>query len=726
MPNSDFAPFTFTDVNNASDTPTTMYTQKRVNQFVSDYASYKNTSLKGTTEDPQLFSYYHFVPCPEAIVATNLGSLVSTNALSEDKKSCLLQPYVPSTSTAAATGVNTPMAHQMNLLKDYLTYLSTKDEGNNYVMLYDDSKNLEFSRINLDDAIMSKLSAAPSDYDGFVDNFKMKTAFLPTATTSYGVEAFMYVKCPTMGKYTFTFTPDDINDKKTAFLIWIGDVSLLEYYEKNADMNTTRDKVDITVASERKLPVRVQYFYTARKALQDAKTPQDVINLLKIQTEDGININRPDNLYITGPLAKSSFIYPPLYAAFTSQTQNSYMLGQFQCYSNLSSILGTDDNLLKFYDVVFANRRDMFKGTYDRDKDGTPEVGKLDSRQISNKTPTFYSQENPANTLNLPNVFSIYRFSVDNRFDNTYQITTKKMESGQHLMTPVSDTLLKYGSSYTDFAGYFPFDSTAPVKPLTPELCKQACNDIPTCGHFFSYRTTGGNPQCVLGTGATPVYNQVRFSATTDEKSGNLALRNKELKEPPPKNSACVGDVFNPTVKSTIDYTLNFPYGNYDISGATIASNAAVGVCGQSNHLKFVKEAQDILYKTRTYRDDGTWEEGMRTKDTTAVDDTASSIASNLSNHDLLRQRLMNVNNNDQQLRNTITAYQTLSRNMTADNRYDHKGNMLMYNKSPLPSLTRLNSDDSQLLSNQQTILFYTGIVTAATLLVLAVTMGND
>jgi hypothetical protein len=674
MPNSDFSPFTPTVISDPVDAPTTLYTHKRVNQFVTDFDHYKESVLKD--ENPHLYSYYHFVASPQAIVATNLGSLPTAMTLTDDKKSCLLQPYL---------GLNTPLAHQMNILKEYVVFLNA---------IVDDS--VPFTTQDRQISLPSiKGLSSPIDFDQFVDLFsKQQTA--PTGD-SYGVEVFVYLKCPTMETYTITFTPTDAS---SAFFIWIGDVALLEYCALNASLNTTQTKVSVPVTSPRKLPVRVQYFSTTRQ------TGQTVLDMFAITSEAGDIIKQ--HWFV-----KDTFLYPPLYAAFTSQTQNSYMAGQFQCHSNLSSIRGADKNLTKFYNVILANKRKMFKGVHDRDMDNIQEVGKLPSMQATDSTPTYISQNNPANALNLPNVFSIYRLSVDSRFGATYQIATKKTATGQHLMTPLSDKLTEYGKSYTEFSGYFPSD-VSHVDHLTRDKCQQKCNESPACGHFFSYTTTGGKAQCVLGTNTPPVYNQTRVSSTTDESSGTLFLRNRQLKD---KTSCAGGQI----IVNTDDYTTFFPYAKYDISGGIITETLKLGMCGDDEYRRYVDLARDILYTPHTYRKDGT----VEAMTTTAVQDTATVIASNLENHDLLRQRLLRVNNNDQQLQQTIADYGALAKGMEADDRYDQKGNMLMFTKSPVPSLTKLNTNDSQLLSNQQTILFYTGIVTAATLLVLAVTMGG-
>jgi hypothetical protein len=115
-------------------------------------------------------------------------------------------------------------------------------------------------------------------------------------------------------------------------------------------------------------------------------------------------------------------------------------------------------------------------------------------------------------------------------------------------------------------------------------------------------------------------------------------------------------------------------------------------------------------------------------RNTDAYRDTGTAIRSNLDNHKVLRQKMIGIDSRYRDLKKNIADYQHLNDYMSSDARYDQNGNLLLYlrKEPPPPSLVQLNAQDTQFLSNQQTLVFYTGLITAATLIVLAVTMGSS
>jgi hypothetical protein len=332
--------------------------------------------------------------------------------------------------------------------------------------------------------------------------------------------------------------------------------------------------------------------------------------------------------------------------------------------------------------------------------------------------------------------------------DKTYQIHTKPSASGQYEMTRIDDKLLKYSTAYTTFPGYFPSDIQSATE-LTAEQCKDKCNEASNCSYYYSYTTNGGNAtQCVLDTtGLPPHYSQIRVSDAMDVSSGKLSLRTKQLNATKlPDCAKQQEQKIVPSITNIIDYSRNFKFNNHEMNSTTIEDVNKLGTCGLSKRLEFVKEAQDILYQAHLYQPDGTMvieglapnaaaapaattttAEGPGKKNTTAVGDTVDSINSNLFNHERLRHTLTGISTTDRDLKSNIGNYRQLSEMMNANDRYDQHGNILMYLRDDIPpSLVQLNADDSQFLSNQHTILFYTGIITAATLIVLAVTMGSE
>ena len=238
------------------------------------------------------------------------------------------------------------------------------------------------------------------------------------------------------------------------------------------------------------------------------------------------------------------------------------------------------------------------------DADGIKEVGKLPSL-FGGGDPTYFSQNNPANVQKLPNVFALYRLSVDSRFDNTYQIQTKVSTGGQYEMKQIDNKLLQLAPSHTDVIGYFP-SNIQNASTLTALQCKEACNKSPShCAYYYSYTTDkGSSPKCVLDTtGLPPIYNQTRVSDAMDVGSGTLSLRNKQLKET--QLRACASQQIQPDIQNTDDYSRNFKFNNYEMTSSTIDNINDLGVCGSSKYLEYVKQAQDILYHAHEYKPDG-------------------------------------------------------------------------------------------------------------------------
>ena len=741
MPNPDYADFKFSEVGDVGSVSTDLYTQKRVNQFVQDYTSFKATELHGTGADSSVYSYYHFIASPQAITSTNLGTLASSLCFLDSSRSsvCLLDPYSSAATTRAQPWLNSPDGHKMNLMKDYKIFLKEYEVKGTSAPFQGTTQTMDISDNVMENIQPSNLMA----FDGLIDLFVTGPKSNPGATNSYGVEIFAYIEFPSLGEYKFSFDLDPNATLSTMFA-WIGDVAPCEYLIQNATMNINNKKdVLISVTDARKVPIRLQYYCvpTLKTPRPKRETQEQVLKRLKMTSSSG-KIEQI-KLY-SSTSANMPFIYPPLYAAFTSQTLNSYMVGQFYCYTNFEKLKSQERIEGRFYNVIHKYKREIIlRGLHDRDQDGTQEVARLPSLQVTDSTPIYYTQHNPSNKSNLPNVFSIYRLSIDSRYDNTYQISTKT-KTAPYPMVQLDEKLLTWSNSYTDFPGYLPLKPTQIADVSNNNICREKCtNSKAKCGYYYTYTENNGQAtKCVLddATGQSPIFNQLRTGASSadiDVGSGTLSVRNKKLKDA--KDLKCAeSEKLEPIVAATDNYTRNFKYANYDLSSGLIADMKDVGTCGSKKYKDFVDRAKDILYSTHEYRSDGQWKpdansswitkEGLESKNSTAVNDTTDSIKSSLVNHDRLRQKLVGIHQRDDDLKKSTQAYRGLSSYMSHEDRYDHNGNMLLYLRSepPPPSLSQLNANDSQFLSNQQTLLFYTGIITAATLLVLAVSMGSE
>jgi len=297
---------------------------------------------------------------------------------------------------------------------------------------------------------------------------------------------------------------------------------------------------------------------------------------------------------------------------------------------------------------------------------------------------------------------------------------------------------MSYNNSYDDLPGYYPVQGGASTTKsnVSAAKCKDKCNKSNNCGYYWTY-SSNEVPQCVLDTtggNTPPIYNQIRGD-NMDKQSGALSLRNKKFKED--LKPCAMQKSFQPTIFNTEDYTTNFPFARYDISSGSITENDQLGMCGDEEYNKYVARAKDILYAPRLYNTAGEWDhnntgsfsmqENMATKSNTAVSDSGAVIDANLNNHEILRQKMIGIDSRYRDLSLNIHDYNRMNAYMMKDKKYDQNGNVLLYFKDkPAPTLMQMNSSDSKLLSDQQTILFYTGMITAATLIVLAVTLGSE
>lgn len=733
--------------------PTNFFTNKRVGNFVSEYKDYKETQKKIQNLNNETgssgFEYFHFVPSPMAINSINLGAIPSAKCLDVSDKSCLLIPYSSSYLSSSADGqYNTPDSHKLNLAKDYQTYLDAT-ANSDLVPFQPKTTNTDENTIFISNDWMAFIqTGTPSNFDVYVDTFNTAPAPAPatapspasSSSSSYGVEIFAYMKFPKMGHYTFQFTQDS-NDTVSQFLIWIGDIALCEYVADNATMTGIKPKYALNITDVQLVPIRIQYYATSSST---KKTQADVLSRLQVFSESGETTTTTTNFFYT--TQTGNFLYPPLYLAFSSKLQNGYMAGKFVCHTNygyISQITSNPTNawtqLNKFYAIIRKEKRNIYKEKYVVDADNIKEVGQLNSLQIDDDTPTYYTQT--TETSNLPNVFSLYRMSVDSRYDKTFQINTNARTEGIYDMSPIDKSLVTYSNSYTDFANTYPVN-THNISKKTKSECKEYCNNSKTCDYYYTY-THNDKPQCVVSSGNStpPIFNQIRNELKMDQGSGTLSLRNRKFKDGLKKCTSTLSQTLEPDLLPNInnidDYSVNFKYSNYDLSSVSISNGENIGMCGTPEYNKFLKQAQDILYTPHMYRDEsGEWQhddnswslhENMETQSTNAKSDTQTVIQANLKNHEILRQKMLGIDSHYRDLNRNIADYHRIHDYMHADNRYDQNGNILLYLKDkPPPSLTQINSNDSKVLTEQHTILFYTGIITAATLIVLAVTLGSE
>ena len=385
MPNPDLQlQYPRTNVDNAPlDANTNLYTQKRVNNFVSEYADYKKKVYSQSPDDagnPNIYSYYHFVESPLGVTSTNLGSISTKLCLDTDKTTLLLNPYSPIAGNVNGQ-YNTPDGHKLNLMKDYSKFLDSIDAQTDNIQVLDVD---QITSITIKD-LGTKAIYATNDLEDYVDGFKTNGGNSASAgnITSYGIEIFAYIQFPSIDEYLVSFEVYNEAGSVSNFLIWIGDVALCEYTAANASVYLKTNSIKFTTTDARKIPIRIQYYGKPSSTTATRKTPQEVLGRLRVKNNNNNTIiNLTNSLFTKKNKDTDPFIYPPLYAAFCSQLQNGYLAGKFLCYSNFGAMMSGDkETLYKFYNVINKNKRDIASGKYDLDSANNPEVGELPSLQ---------------------------------------------------------------------------------------------------------------------------------------------------------------------------------------------------------------------------------------------------------------------------------------------------------------------------------------------------------
>ena len=698
---------------------TTLFTNKRVNQFVTDFNNYISSLSNGSSGKG--YQYYHFINSPVGVQQVPLGA-VNSSLFSKD----LLQPY-----TNVSGKENAPEGHKMNIAVDYNRFLSTVDE----TVLTD--KKIVSVCIDISDAVLKPTSHYMNK---FIEGGSWTTEKKPE-TRNFGLETLCYIKVSEVGQFRFDISCSN-------FACWMGDMALCEYTEDNVTATSESfTSFTFNVSSPSWIPLRIQVFSPT------SNFNSDIRKLFKLQIFQGrgtlanvryqlkcktIDVTKTPKDILPGAF----FLSPPLYVAYTSESLKKYTPGQFLCYTNLSRNLvsgatSTPDSNA-FYRVLLAQKEKILvQGAYERDVDNNEQYGQLPSLQGSGLPPTFFTESEGST---WPQAFYLYRISVDPRLDGTFQINSTPNENRAYAMKKIDPKNLDYAGSYKEQRGYYPISRDMNrVQTVDANACKKKCNESQNCSHYYTY-TENQVPKCVLGAdGDQPVFNQVRATSQTtgsgaterasiDLKSGSLFLRNRELNAEQTKKCAGFKQVSSPTIVNTEDYTPGFQFSKYVIDGSIITSVDDLGVCGDDKYQKFADEARDILLNPHIYNSEGKLE-SFSTKYTDARGDTIDSAQANIRNHDVLGQKMTEMNDRYLSLRDQIGDFNRMNKVLLSDNRYDHNGNVLMFLREKTDkdlSLINQHVADSKELSESQTLVFYTGIVTAATLIVLALVMGKS
>lgn len=566
------------------------------------------------------------------------------------------------------------------------------------------------------------------------------------------------------GEYVFTITCG----KAVYFYLWLGDKAICEYTNTNADMSV--DKVTFTTVIEDNhfYPLRIQYF--SSYSPNNTGNKDNEISVSIVRKSDGKAFSISDCCYV---INDGNYVPPLLYCAFVSTSPSTFAEGKFKCYTydlqkfvkkniptssynfdqvGASSYAYSDlVDLANFYGLLNQNKFQMQSQGYDTNESGLVIYGQLPDGM-------FYTPVDD-DVNSLPYAFSIYRVSSDIRMGKTFQIkkTPDVLPNGDKVyqIQMINPALLRFANSYTDMVDFYPSDPTNQLAQDV-EQCKTTCNENSECGYYYTY-TKNDNNYCVIGKEKTPTtFNQIPPITLKDVKSGSGVLHMRNQQMDAAKN--CVATITgspdstsNPThtyvdIQGTQDYN---KYNNFYWNKQNIDSIQDLGFCSSPQLKKLNNEAKDILLNRREYTTEGDYycngklvsastscDEGFTNqtnavpgdKMTDAIDDTSDVIRNTLLHHNEYASKLKKVNDNYTQLSQTdIPDYYKTRSVLESDVRYDYAGDQLLYFRNkPVPNTQQQNVLDQNEQLVSQNLLYILGMISAATVLVLAVIVGKE
>jgi len=340
----------------------------------------------------------------------------------------------------------------------------------------------------------------------------------------------------------------------------------------------------------------------------------------------------------------------------------------------------------------------------------------------------------------------------------TFQVNKTK-ENEKYIMTEMSDNMLSLTNKYTEFPNYYP--SNDPINALpavqvnSNDECLNRCNNTQGAGCSY-FNTYGENDKlfCVTGTqNSRPLFNQ---NPGENQTNGSLFIRGNQTAQPTIQECIAgkIGNDYS-SVKNTIDYTSANPYFNYKISNEKITDFKQIGDCNNpavadaiDQYAAREKEAKDILSNIKNYRADGYYENNLSpgvfskpkysesqpgcepfdTRLTDATLDTQSNINKLHSIQQSVQQKEDLIKQNKQKISGTLLPdFMKTRATLKSDNKYDYNGDVLLYLRdTKIPSKDEQRLIDSSDEKFTQGSIYSLGIITAATLIILAIYLGRE
>jgi len=663
-------------------------------------------------------------------------------------------------ANAKTPGSNTPSKASKAILtfndlgisqKNFLNYIDIK--GSSWVNAF--SQPYETKISNVYSGIFSNI-----DYDKDFGNLNITPgssgpgASVPGAniknvleTSFIGIEYYGYFKPELMGNYSFT-----IDAGQDFCLMWLGNKAVCEYVLSNVDIKSSNFEFNQTVLEDSYIPIRIQYFASKQRGDDNNVNQNKRTFSIQVKNNDTNTIVNNSDCFKTIKTKNTDKLYIPtfIYCAFVSERIDDFKQGKFVCYS-IGDKSKTDNN--SFFSYMKENKNDIFGGKYDSvitDGLAISEYGTLPNG-------INYTDAYSASTT-IPSKLSVYRIYSDIRMGRTFQVNKTK-ENGRYNMSELSGNLISLTNKYDEFPNYYP--STDPVNRLpaisiaNKNECSKKCNDVADskCSYFYTY-IEDDKQFCVTGTNySSPLFNQIPGN---NQSNGSLFIRGNQTTSPTIKE--CIegkNTDKKSSITNTIDYTASNPYYNYRITNNVIVDFGDLGNCNDSKvkdalieYKKREEEAARILYDDEQYRSDGYYMktpgefskpnygelrkdfiiEKFETQMTDATQDTGSNINKLRSIQQSIQQKENAIHENKKKISGDLIPSFTKTRDILKDdNKYDYNGDVLMYLRD-----TKIPSKDEQRLIDSsderftQGSIYSLGIITAATLIILAIYLGKE
>jgi len=758
---------------------TTLFTYDRLSQFVKNYQTEINHLIKKADETDGLYKYYHFDYSPRGIHLTDLKRIpaeilinCSPNWRSYSQlnsvdawKMNLGQMYVQIKSTEWV----------------YLKSLS-KTPGLEYrfVSLPENMNSEEMinaASIGLEAGTKEKIAEGTLS-SNLYDPIQKNAEPLSIIKGAVAFEWFGYFfPIKGLGNYTIEIT----NANNKYLHVWFGSKAICEYISSNSDIpNGTSNKCTVNTTEQTYYPIRIQLFSNT------GSIPGSINIIIKKDTAN--QIPNESCLSVIRNMNGTTYLPKLMYCAFVSPSKVDLMAGKFRCfYYDIAQqqIPSVDfySTINKYKFDMQMGIFDIMDGV-NLDYGEIPDIDKTKYTPVSGNL-----KNGLPDPESLPSAFSLYRLDVDIRMGNTFQINATVDTNQQYDMRKMDPSLLNWASNYEELPNYYPGDNSVPMSGIVGgESCKTACNDISNCSYYFTYLTADGTEKCVIDSESTmkapaiPNFNQIPPKDPTDSSktytNGALFMRNRQFIEPTcfGQNITANGTFRNPdvisltSVANTDQYDTSFKYANYNWNQNDLMKQPDdIGICGDPTYgfKKHNDEAKEILFDNALYKNYGAaWTtdpntiadnknrvervnikitEGMSTPDvkinikttakigndgtrvTNAVDDTANNVNAGLYNQEQYAHLMENINTNYQHLsKSEIPQYLNTRAFLEANPDADYNGNTLLYyNSQSIPTAKQQKVIDMNEGIAKQNLLYLMGGVTAATLLVLAIIIGN-